>query len=133
MRAISGDVQVTQDGGEIRVRTVSGDTRISSGIGPLQLQFESTSGDLRWDGTCAAACHAEVRTLSGNSTLALDPSSSFVLRAESHSGAISDELPATPVRSNGDGPSKALVSRHGSGAGSVECSTLSGAVRLTKR
>lgn len=128
---VSGDVHVRKASGEVRVRTVSGGADVVSGAGPSsQLGFESTSGDLRWAGTCAEGCRIRARTVNGDALIRVTRDSSFELRFTSHSGNFNDDLRLT----NGSRRTeRSIQGRYGSGQGLIEFSTFSGDLHLSKR
>ena len=124
---VSGEVLVKEAAGAVRVHTVSGDADVTStaGVG-AQLEYESTSGDLRWTGACGPKCRITSATMSGDAALTLDPkASSFELRFQSHSGDINDGL---GIQRSGDGQG-----RYGKGEGVIEIRSFSGELLLKKK
>jgi DUF4097 and DUF4098 domain-containing protein YvlB len=134
LQTISGDVVLRSVTGPVRIKTVSGDARVWMPNGSVpQLEFETTSGDLRWAGTCGAHCRVSAASMSGDVDLQLDPKSSFELRFQSHSGEISDRLGLSGLPPPQDGPGIDARGKYGGGAGVIQCHTYSGDVDLRKR
>jgi hypothetical protein len=133
LQTISGDVIMGQVTGAVRIKTVSGDARLAMPNGTVpQLEFETTSGDLRWSGSCGARCRISAATMSGDVDLSLDPKSSFELRFQSHSGEISDRLGLSGLPPEQDTPGIDARGKYGGGAGVIQCHTYSGDVELRK-
>jgi DUF4097 and DUF4098 domain-containing protein YvlB len=134
LQTISGDITIRTVTGPVRIKTVSGDARVNMPSGfPAQLEYETTSGDLRWTGNCSARCRVAAASVSGDVDLHLDPKSSFELRFQSHSGDLSDRLGLSGLPPPSDLPGIDARGRYGSGAGVIECRTFSGDVELRKR
>jgi hypothetical protein len=134
LQTISGDVTLGAVSGAVRIKTVSGDAIVTAtGTAPPQLEFESTSGDLRWSGLCGARCRVTAATVSGDLELLLDGKSSFELRFQSHSGDLGDRLGLSGLPPPRDRPGIDARGRFGGGAGVVEARTYSGDLQLRKR
>jgi DUF4097 and DUF4098 domain-containing protein YvlB len=140
----SGDVRVA-GGRTVSIRTVSGnvhldgasDATIQSVSGDMVLRgvqresrLNSVSGDMTWEGGCAAGCRFNAETVSGDLRLRLDPASSFELEFRSRSGDLDDGFAGTErQRPRHDG----LRTRIGKGEGAVAFHSVSGDLRLEKR
>src|SRR5204863_907612 len=96
-----------------------------------QLDFETTSGDLRWTGGCGPRCRLTAATVSGDLSFRVDPSSSFELRFQTYSGDLQDRVGLTGVQLGRRG--LARPARYGAGEGVVDCRTFSGDLRLERR
>jgi hypothetical protein len=134
LETVSGDLEVDGAKGPVRVHTVSGDAEVSQdgpGTTDTQLEFESTSGDLRWSGACGPGCRLDAQTLSGNLRLALAPQSGFELSFSTRSGEVHDGfgLAAGPRRR---GRRHGLEAKAGGGEGRIECDTFSGDLELAR-
>lgn len=136
IRTVSGDVQVggVRDG--VRIQTVSGDTRVVTIDSPgTSLDYNSVSGDLQWEGRCAAGCRLAARTHSGDVSLRLDPASAFEVRYESHSGDLQDSLGMNlqeRPKEDEDAGGR-WRARLGRGEGNIEVNSFSGDLSLKKR
>lgn len=130
--AVSGDITAAQISGEVRAETVSGSARIDSTAGPrAQLEFATTSGDLRWRGLCAAGCRLEAQSLSGTLSFSLAAKSSFEVDFESFSGELDDQLGLREVGRSGVIGSRAS-GLYGKGAGKIDVNSHSGTLELKK-
>jgi DUF4097 and DUF4098 domain-containing protein YvlB len=129
VQTVSGDLSIKGTPGALRIKTVSGDVQVGLVPGPAaQLDFETTSGDLRWSGTCGARCRLAAATVSGDLSFALDPRSSFELRFQTYTGDLDDQLGITGLARGRRGLEK--PARFGNGEGVVDCRTFSGDVRI---
>jgi DUF4097 and DUF4098 domain-containing protein YvlB len=136
VRTVSGDVQVGGVRDAVRIQTVSGDTRVVTIESPSTgLDFNSVSGDLNWEGRCAAGCRIAARTHSGSVLLRLDQSSAFEVRYESHSGELQDNLGLNleerPKEDEEQGGR--WRARLGRGEGNIEVNSFSGDLAFKKR
>jgi hypothetical protein len=126
-------VGVSEARGPVRVRTVSGDAKVSMAAGASQrIEFASTSGDALLGGNCGAGCRIEAHTCSGDVALALDASSSFDLSFVSHDGDLADGLHLVSLTSGHEGE-RSLRRRYGRGEGLIEVETYSGDLQLKRR
>lgn len=132
LTTVSGDLEVEGAKGPVRVHTVSGEAEVSQGgAGNASLEFESTSGDLRWAGACGPGCRLDAQTLSGNVRLALAPQSGFELSFSTRSGEVHDGFglaAGAPKRRRRHG----LEAKAGGGEGRIECDTFSGDLELAR-
>jgi DUF4097 and DUF4098 domain-containing protein YvlB len=132
VRTVSGDTRI--DGtGAMRIKTVSGDMEVRAAGAATVVELESTSGDLRWSGSCGAGCRMSAATVSGDVNLSLDGKSSFRLTFQSYSGELEDRLGLQVTRSADRRRGSDFEGRYGKGEGSVDCRTFSGDGRLIKR
>jgi hypothetical protein len=137
VRTISGDVIVRGTPGPARIKTVSGDVTVGPVPGPAaQLDFETTSGDLRWVGRCGARCRLAAQTVSGDLDFELDRASSVEVKFQSHSGDVEDQLGIGAGKRDDDESEHHgldVRGRYGRAEGVIECRTYSGDLRLSKR
>jgi DUF4097 and DUF4098 domain-containing protein YvlB len=131
-RAVSGDVTARDVTGPVRIQSVAGSARVISGAGAPQLEFETTSGDLEWNGTCGKGCRLESSSMSGDIRLNLTKESSFDLRYKSHSGDLRDDLAMTVSRDK-HGFGTSATARYGRGEGTIECQSFSGDLLVRHR
>jgi hypothetical protein len=136
IRTVSGDVHVGGVRDAVRIQTVSGDTRVVTYDSPAtSLDYNSVSGNLQWEGRCAAGCRIAARTHSGDLSLRLDPASAFEVRYDSHSGELEDslgmKLEERPKEDEDSGGR--WRARLGRGEGSIEVNSFSGNLSLKKR
>jgi DUF4097 and DUF4098 domain-containing protein YvlB len=131
VKTVNGDVMVRDATGEVRVRTVSGDAKVRMAGSGAHLEFDTTSGDLEWGGSCGAGCRIDARSCSGDLVLALDPASSFDFHFLSHSGDLDDELHVVPP--SGREGVRTARGRFGRGEGVIHAETFSGDLRLSRR
>jgi hypothetical protein len=132
LETVSGDIEVDGAKGPVRVHTVSGEAEVSQegAGGGSQLEFESTSGDLRWSGACGAGCRLDAQTLSGNLRLALAPQSGFELSFSTRSGEVHDGF-GLAAGGKQRGRRHGLEAKAAGGEGRIECDTFSGDLELT--
>jgi len=126
VETIDGRVRIGAAQGPLRIHTVSGAIAISSKNPALQLDVETASGQIEWEGACARGCRADVESVSGAVRLKPALPSSFELHFATHSGALRDEGRALAPVEGGRGKHSWRRARLGSGEGVVECETFSG-------
>jgi DUF4097 and DUF4098 domain-containing protein YvlB len=126
-RVVSGRVKANGVPGAVRVKTVSGSAEIDGRAAgaATRLEFETTSGDLEWVGTCGRNCRMSAATLSGDIELGLGRASSFEVRFSTFSGDLEDRVGL------GSGGGSRQTGRLGKGEGRIDCETYSGSVQLT--
>ena len=136
VQTISGDLSIDGASGPVRVHTVSGHAKVKSTSAAPQLEFQSASGDLDWNGECGKDCHVSAETVSGDLQMALDAKSSFELSYTSHSGDLRDELQLAvkhaPKKKHGM-PGGWLEATYGKGEGVIEADAFSGSLLVRKR
>jgi DUF4097 and DUF4098 domain-containing protein YvlB len=132
VRTVSGDTSI-EGTGAMRIKTVSGDMDLRLSGAATTVELESTSGDVRWSGSCGAGCRLSASTVSGDLSLALDGKSSFRFTFQSYSGELADGLGLQVTRSADRRRGADLEGRYAKGEGSVDCRTFSGDARLIKR
>ncbi len=133
VEAVSGKVRIGDAGGRVQVETTSGTAEIGSSSPAPRLEYETTSGDLVWRGTCGKGCRIEANSFSGNVDLGLDKKSSFGVRFNARSGDVKDGLGIKIDRSDKEFGSVRLRGSYGTGEGSVKVETYSGTLKLTPR
>ncbi|WP_234348036.1 DUF4097 family beta strand repeat-containing protein [Streptomyces specialis] len=128
---VSGDVEAQGLGGELRFASVSGSLTVVDSQGH-DVRGESVSGDMLLD-LAPAALPPDIRLSSVSGELALRLPETFSARvtAGSAAGPVSSAFPG--LRVTGGWGSKQLSGELGTGAGSVRCTTVSGAVALLRR
>lgn len=136
VRTVSGDVQVGGVRDTVRIQTVSGDTRVVTIDNPAtNLDYNSVSGNIQWEGRCAAGCRIAARTHSGEVSLRLDPASAFEVRFDTHSGDLQDglglKLEERPKEDEDSGGR--WRARLGRGEGNIEVNSFSGDLSFKKR
>jgi len=133
VHGVASDVTLAGVTGPVRVQTVSGDVGVSMPSEPAtQLDIQTVSGELSFDGECGAGCRLRAHTVSGDINLRLDAGSSFDLRYQAISGDLRDGLGmslAPSIRRHGTSAS----GRYRGGGGEVECHSVSGDLKLTRR
>jgi DUF4097 and DUF4098 domain-containing protein YvlB len=134
LHTVSGDVRV-EGQGNMRVKTVSGDLDVRElrAASPTRIELESTSGDVRWAGACAAGCRFTAGSVSGDVVLSLDAKSSFRFTFQSHSGDLQDGLGLQVTRGAGRRHGADVEARFGKGEGSIDVRSFSGDAALSKR
>ncbi len=132
--AVSGDLELKQISGPVHGRSVSGDARIyTTGKADAKLEFESTSGELEWQGRCGKGCSLEIKSLSGDVDLLLDKASSFTLDFDAHSGELDDDLGMKIIESKRTAPGGGKYkARYGGGDGSIQVDSFSGELGVRK-
>jgi DUF4097 and DUF4098 domain-containing protein YvlB len=127
---VSGGAQLDDIGGDVRLRTVSGDAEVrQTGPGGV-LEFGTTSGDLDWSGNCNNNCRIAARTTSGDVMLNMPSSSSWDLRYVTHSGDYGDGFNSQVIDKRDNGSTHV---RYGKGEGCIEIQTFSGDLKVSKR
>jgi lia operon protein LiaG len=145
----SGDLKTGRIRAEaVEIHTTSGEIR-AEGLQSARAVISSTSGDCRLDsltGELSATTtsgefsvrYAEppkgvnVRSTSGDVTLAFPAASAFNLEARSTSGDITCDFPVTMTVPRGGGDIHELVGNVGSSSLSVKVKTVSGEVKITR-
>ena len=133
-RVVSGKVRATGVPGQVRVKTVSGSAEIDGRAAgaATRLEFETTSGDLEWVGSCGRNCRMSAATLSGDIELELGRSSSLEVRFSTYSGDLEDRVGLRGGDAQGGhGRGERRTGRLGKGEGRIDCETYSGSVELS--
>ena len=125
---VSGDLLLKgRVGGRVGLESVSGDvTLVADDVDRLRL--ETVSGDSRVSTGLAAAGSITAETVSGNLDLELPASVSARLSIETFSGGINS--PVGQVQTEEYGPGKSLEARMGGGSGSIRLESFSGNIRI---
>jgi DUF4097 and DUF4098 domain-containing protein YvlB len=127
--AVSGQVDAESVGGELRVKTVSGDLTVLAGTATT-LRANSVSGAVTLD-LAGAPTDVRANTISGDVAVRLPQAADIKVEAGSTSGRLTtafDEL-----RMTGTWGAKQLSGTIGDGTGSLEVTTVSGAVSVLGR
>jgi hypothetical protein len=137
---VSGDLEAQSVSGDLRYNSVSGDLTVIEGTG-ASVRADSVSGDMVVDlGTesgsesgTAAARPTDIRltTVSGEVAIRLPHPADATVRAETASGALANAFDDLLV--SGDWGAKKITGTLGSGAGTLQASTVSGAIALLRK
>lgn len=136
VQSISGDVHLHDVAGPVRLHLVSGRATVQTSGAAPQVEFQSASGSLDWNGTCAKDCHLSAETVSGELRLSVDPRSSFELSYSSHSGELRDEANLSvkrTLRRRHGMASGFLEATYGKGEGVIEADAFSGNLSVKKK
>ena len=128
VKTVSGDLKAEQLAA-LTVETVSGDVAARAVSG--EIKARTVSGDVEWAGTCAAGCRVSVNTTSGDLRAHLTPASSCEIRFRSTSGDLENAVGAAVSGQRGPGGGEQRA-RLGGGQGSIDYSSVSGDLRLTR-
>lgn len=130
---VDGSVEIHSAIGALRVHTVSGRILVTSPAHPAKLEAETASGSLDFRGNCAAGCHIDVDSVSGDVRFELDADSSLAARVVSTSGKIRDEAGLSFHRKAGASEGDFSEGALGKADGLIECETFSGNVTFVSR
>jgi DUF4097 and DUF4098 domain-containing protein YvlB len=133
LETVNGAVKITEASGRVSMQTVSGDADVTMSSPAPRLQYETTSGSLKWRGTCGKGCRLDAETFSGDVDLQLDKKSSFGVRFSSRSGDVKDSMGTKTDRSEKDFGSVHVRGSYGSGDGQIRVETYSGSLKLAPR
>lgn len=89
LRTASGDIRLARAGGDVRIRTASGDVNVGDIGGSVTVQ--TAGGDVRLGSVTAG--HAEVTTVSGDSTVGVAAGAGVYLDLASLTGSVTSHLP----------------------------------------
>ncbi len=130
--SVSGTVRVDASAPKIRAKSVSGKVAVKA-VSPQDVQVESVSGEVRFDGGLAKGGSFEASTVSGNveAVLPADLAADFTLGT--FSGGIENDFGAKEAGRSEDHMGKHVTFTTGGGGASVEAKTFSGAITLKKR
>jgi hypothetical protein len=120
----SGEVYLDGVTNTVIVQTISGDVVIDGG-NQARLELSSTSGKISYRGTLASGSHL-LNSISGEVSLNLPESSSFVIDANSISGEISSDFPINTTISS----ENTLQGQVGSGDALLQINTTSGDINI---
>lgn len=126
---VSGDVTLYRLGGEISAEAVSGDVTVDEGSYD-RVAIETVSGDLGFFGELREGGRLDVDSVNGEVTIEFSGEVSAEFDVESFNGAIDNCFGPDPVRTSQYAPGWELSFTQGSGAGSVNVSTLNGDIRI---
>jgi hypothetical protein len=152
-RSISGDIEVldTKVEGALEAGTISGTVRlrrltarslaVNSVSGNVEIEdvtaerigAQAISGNIGFAGDLQPNGRYEFTSHSGNIRLALPAGASFQVEATSFSGEINTDIPVTMSGGQSGRRNRALRGTAGSGGASVDLTTFSGTIVITKR
>lgn len=130
--SVSGSVRVDANASKIRAKSVSGKVIVKA-TSPQDVQMESVSGDVRFDGGLAQGGSLEASTVSGDVEAALPSGLAADFALETFSGGIDNAFATKAAEEPGDHSGKNQSFTTGSGGARVEVKTFSGAISLRKR
>ena len=133
LETVNGAVKIADASGRVSLQTVSGDAEVTMSSPAPRLQYETTSGSLKWRGTCGKGCRIDAETFSGDIDLQLDKKSSFATRFSSRSGDVKDSMGMKVERTDKDYGSVHVRGSYGSSEGSIRVETYSGSLKLNPR
>jgi len=151
-RSISGDIEVldTKVEGALEAGTISGTIRlrrlsarslaVNSVSGDVEIEdvtaerigAQAISGNIRFAGDLQPNGRYEFTSHSGDIRLALAAGAGFQVEASSFSGTINTDIPVTMSGAQG-GRRRTLRGTAGSGGASLDLTTFSGTIVITKR
>jgi DUF4097 and DUF4098 domain-containing protein YvlB len=127
-RTVSGNLTLNRGAGEIDATTTSGDLIIE--VEPAKdVRVRTTSGNLRLSGDLGPDGEVEADTVSGELSVRLR-SPGFRYDVSTFSGDIGTCMGQKPERASEYGPGMLLSGVHGNGKGDVRLKTMSGDVEL---
>jgi hypothetical protein len=152
-RSISGDIELidTKVDGTLEAGTISGTVRIrrvtargltvNSVSGSVELEdltaervaAQAISGDITFAGDLQPNGRYEFTSHSGNVRLTIPAGSGFQIEASSFSGSINTDIPITMSGGQRGGRSRALRGTANGGGASLDLTTFSGTILITKR
>jgi DUF4097 and DUF4098 domain-containing protein YvlB len=98
-----------------------------------QVNIETVSGSLRFEGGLNRRSTLEAETVSGSAELALPSDLGIDFQLSTFSGNIENDLGPAPTKQSRWTPEKELSFSIGGGGAKVTVQTLSGGIRLRKR
>ncbi len=128
--SVSGDVDVQSVSGELKVKTVSGGLTVVAGTAD-KLSANSVSGAVTLDLDVATPTDIRVNTVSGAVGVRLPSLADARVEAGTNSGDVSSTFEQLKV--GGTWGAKKLSGQLGSGKGSLQVTTVSGAVTVLRR
>ena len=152
-RSISGDIEVldTKIEGALEAGTISGTVRlrrlsarslaVNSVSGNVEIEdvtaerigAQAISGNIGFGGDLQPNGRYEFTSHSGNIRLVLPAAAGFELEATSFSGTINTDIPVTMSGGQGGRRNRTLRGTAGSGGASLDLTTFSGTIVITKR
>ncbi|MFC8455168.1 DUF4097 domain-containing protein [Kitasatospora sp. NPDC057223] len=128
--SVSGDVDVQSVSGELKVKTVSGGLTVVAGTAD-KVSANSVSGAVTLDLDVATPTEIKVNTVSGAVGVRLPSLADAKVEAGTSSGDVSSTFEQLKV--SGTWGAKKLSGQLGSGKGSLQVTTVSGAVTVLHR
>ena len=152
-RTISGDVELvdTKVEGTLEAGTISGAVRlrrvaarsvtVNSVSGSVELEelsaervaAQAISGDITFAGNLQSNGRYEFTSHSGNVRLAIPAGAGFQIEASSFSGSINTDIPITMSGGQRTGRSRSLRGTANGGGATLDLTTFSGTILITKR
>jgi DUF4097 and DUF4098 domain-containing protein YvlB len=127
-KSVSGSVVLGRVQGRIEAESVSGKIAISES-NPSDLKASTVSGKIQFDGRLRDDGRYDLKSHSGSVTMNLPADSSFNFQASTFSGSIKSDFSITM---NGLKDKKKISGVVGEGGPSVEMSSFSGSIRVSK-
>lgn len=124
----AGDVSLHEVSGNIKVRSAAGDIKATE-MHPTTANIETVSGNVMMDVVEPVSGDIVVRSVSGDVLLDIDSQSDCRVALSSVSGTVNTSIALEEITHSRE----RITGRLGSGTGSVEVSTVSGAVNLHLR
>ena len=152
-RSISGDIEIvdTKIDGPLEAGTISGTVRLRN-MSARSIALNTVSGDLDLDnitadrvggqaisgtitfrGDLQPNSRYEFTSHSGSIRLAIPPSSGFQIEASSFSGSINTDIPVTMGGAQPGRRGRGLRGTAGGGGATLDLTTFSGSISITKR
>ena len=129
--AVSGKVNVSGASGEIYAASVSGAVNVS-GSAEHELNLETVSGSITFEGSLASGAEVEAESVSGSIKLVLPAGLAADFEIETFSGTIDSDFGGTAERHSKYAPGQSLSYSTGSDV-EISIETLSGSVSLVSR
>ncbi len=155
INAVSGDINVIDSSGRARLQSVSGDVEASGGraaeagdafqatsisgdvalenIKHTQIEIETVSGEITFDGALAQGARLRAKTTSGDISLALPADASFQINASVSLGGFNSDFPFALTSSSTRTASLQLRGTQGAGDAKLDLASHSGEVRLHRK
>jgi len=136
-RLEGGDIEIENRAGDVSLHEVSGNVKVRSAAGDIKAtemklataNIETVSGDVMVDIAEPISTDVVIRSVSGDVLLDVDPQSDCRVALSSVSGSVNTSISLEDLAHSRE----RITGRMGEGAGSVEVSTVSGAVNLHLR
>ena len=152
-RSISGDIEVvdTKIEGALEAGTISGTVRlrrmtarsvaVNSVSGSVEIEdvtaervgAQVISGNIMFAGDLQPNTRYELTSHSGNIRLAIPASTGFQVEATSFSGSITTDIPVTTTGEQNGRRNRTLRGTAGKGGATLDLTTFSGTILITKR
>jgi DUF4097 and DUF4098 domain-containing protein YvlB len=135
VRTVSGNISLGNvSSAHMEIRSMSGDVSLENVSGP-KVQVTTTQGDIRYEGQFGADGEYSLISHSGDINVALPEGASVDMMAESVEGSASNDFPLQQKTHSSFLPHKgrSFSGTSRSGSSSVQLSSFSGKIRVTKQ